>query len=175
MRKISVMAIGLLILATLSTSVWAYGPGGGRGHGRGMGPCADANLESMPGLNLSADQSAKIAALREANLTELKPLQDKKFSKQGELRLLWLKTNPDQEKITAVHKEIRAIRDQIQDKMLSYRFSLMKVLTPEQQALIKSKAGGRCFGPGAGFGPGQGRGNGPGGGQGPGMGMRGGW
>ena len=70
-------------------------------------------------------------------------------SKAGDLRLLWLEKTPDEAKIRATEKEIRALRDQMQDKSSDYRWAVYKSLTPEQQALLKkNKATGRCFGAG---------------------------
>jgi Spy/CpxP family protein refolding chaperone len=136
------------------------GPGGGPGYGPGGDPAVAS------GLNLTAEQQAKIADLRAAHFKDIKPLRDKMFSLRGDLRLLWLEKNPDQAKITATQKEIRSLRDQMQDKGTAYRLEVNKVLTPEQQAQFRST------GPGGGFGPGYGRGGrGPGYGPGGGMGM----
>ena len=90
------------------------------------------------------------------------------FSKRGELKLLWLQKTPDQEKITAVQKEIGSLRDQMQDKMTSHRLAMFNVLTPEQRTKVQAFVAGKGFGPraggcgagGPGFGPGAGpRGN----------------
>lgn len=86
------------------------------------------------------------------------------FSKRSELRLLWLQTNPDQAKITAVQKAIRSLRDQIQDKRTSQRLAVFNVLTPEQQTKAQAYGAGKGFGPGGGQsagGLGSGPGNGP--------------
>jgi Spy/CpxP family protein refolding chaperone len=99
-------------------------------------------------LNLTPKQTAKINALREANLRNIKSLQDEMFSKRGDLRLLWLQTNPDQEKIMAAQKEISALRDKMQDKITGYWLGFLKVLTSEQQEKVKSFKIGRGFGPG---------------------------
>jgi Spy/CpxP family protein refolding chaperone len=91
------------------------------------------------------------------------------FSKRGDLRLLWLQQNPNQDKILAGQKEIRNLRDQMQDKMTVYRLNVLKVLTPEQQEKVKSSRMGHGFGPGMRGGAGM-----HGGGPGTGM-MRGNW
>ena len=38
------------------------------------------------------------------------------FDKSVALRRLWLQDNPDKDKIIALQKEVRTLRDQIQDK-----------------------------------------------------------
>jgi Spy/CpxP family protein refolding chaperone len=140
--------------------------GGGKGHGSGS--CYGNDLSGVKGLNLTAEQKTKIEDMRTAHMKDVKPIQDKMHSKAGDLRLLWLEKSPDEAKIRATEKEIRALRDQMQDKGSDYRWAVYKVLTPEQQELLKqSKATGRCFGPGQGAG----KGMGPGMGQGMGHGM----
>ena len=168
MKKFAITLVTVLIVAFLSSYSFAYGPGPGRGHGGA--DCYGPDRSILSQLNLTPEQTAKINALREANMRATKPLRDKMFSKRGDLRLLWLQTNPDQNKIMAAQKEIRALRDQMQDKMTVYRLEVLKVLTPEQQEKLKSLKMGRGFGPGMKGGPGMG--GGPGWGGGPGM-MRG--
>jgi len=69
------------------------------------------------------------------------------FSKRGDLRLLWLQTSPNQAKITAVQKEIRSLRDQIQDKRTSQRLAVFDVLTPEQRTKAQAYGAGKGFAP----------------------------
>jgi len=174
MKKLTMTLVTVLVVAGLSAYAFAYGPGWGRGHGGG--DCYGLyglDESSLSQLSLTPEQTAKINALREANLINIKPLRDKMFIKRGDLRLLWLQTNPDQNKILATQKEIRTLRDQMQDKMTAYRLEVFKVLTPEQQEKLKSFKMGRGFGPGM-YGSGPGAGPGPGIGGGPGM-MRGNW
>ena len=100
-----------------------------------------------------------------------KATQDKMHSKAGDLRLLWLEKTPDEAKIRATEKEIRALRDQMQDKGTDYRWAAYKVLTPEQQELLKAEQGdgpllrpraGRRQGHGSGQRPRHGSRHGPG-------------
>jgi Spy/CpxP family protein refolding chaperone len=87
------------------------------------------------------------------------------FDKSVALRRLWLQPNPDKDKIIALQKEVRTLRDQVQDKSTLLRFEIRKVLTPEQKEKLASFGWDR----GPGFGPRGGmRGHG---GPGPGMGM----
>ena len=159
------LATILLLLAALAVPADAFR--GGRGYGNG--PCCSGDFANVPGLNLTAEQKTKIADMRSAHLKEVKPLQDQMFSKKGDLRLLWQEKNPDQAKITAKQKEIRVLRDQIEDKSTNHRWAIYKELTPEQQEALRAYGpAGRCFGGGDGFGPGAGGGRGPGDGRGPG-------
>jgi Spy/CpxP family protein refolding chaperone len=168
MKKLMILLTALLLVTAFVMPADAM-----RG-GRGSGCCNGNDLSAVPGLNLTAEQKTKIDDLRTAYLKDVKPLKDKMHSKAGDLKLLWLEKSPDEAKIRAAEKELRALRDQMQDKSADYRWAAYKALTPEQQALLKnSKAAGRCFGPGAG-GMGKGRGMGPGAGPGMGHGMGGG-
>lgn len=175
MKKLSMVFVAVLIATALASTTFAYGWGGGWGRGQGRGTCIggpgyEGDIPAASQLGLTADQTSKIKALREAHLQDIKPLQDKMFSKRGELKLLWLQTKPDQEKIMAVQKEIRSLRDQMQDKRTSQRLAVFNILTPEQQTKAQTFMG-RGFGPGGGGrcaggpgGPGGGPGFGPGGG-----------
>lgn len=162
--------VTVIIVTAFAAFAFASGPGPGRGHGGE--PYDSFDQATLSQLNLTADQTTKINAFREAFLKDTKPLQDKMFSKRGDLKLLWLQQNPDQEKILAVQKEIRALRDQIQEKRDVYRLNVYNVLTPEQKEKLKSYGPGRGFGHGMRGGAGWQGGPGYQGGD-PGMGMRG--
>jgi Spy/CpxP family protein refolding chaperone len=173
MKKI-LLAIGFtLFTLVISTNLMAFEYGRGRAHMMPERGRQQEGLYALYGkLNLSADQKAKIEALRNAHLRDIKPLQDQMFSKRGDLKLLWLQANPDKEKILAVQRDIRATRDKIEDKAVAHRVDVFTVLTPEQQEKARAFIGGHT--PGAGMGEGWGqRGMGPGAGpgSGPGSGM----
>ena len=169
MKKMMIAMTALLFLTAFVMPADAY-RGGGKGHGQGF--CNGSDLTGVQGLNLTAEQKTKIGDLRTAHLKDIKPIQDKLHSKAGDLRLLWLEKSPDEGKIRATEKEVRALRDQLDDKKSDYRWAVYKSLTPEQQELLKkNRATGRCFGPGPGAGKGMGQGRGPGMGPGAGPGM----
>jgi len=180
MKKLMVTVMALTVTAVIASTALAFGPG----RGPGYGPCGRGDYEGYRGLNLTAEQKTKINELRDAHFKDVKPLRDQMFTKRDELRKLWLEPNPDQAKITAAQKEMRAVRDQMQDKMTAFRLDASKVLTQEQrekaQSFAAGYAAGRGYGPGRGYG--KGRGFGPdscGGGdcqgRGPGAGGRGKW
>ena len=167
MKKFSFTLLMSLLIAGLATAAFAWGGGpgmGGHGRGPGYGPCGGDHMAALSQLNLTAEQMEKIRALKESFLKETKPLRDKMFSKRGDLRLLWLEKSPDQDKILAAKKELRILRDQMEDKMTAQRLAVFNnVLTPEQQnkarALMAKRHG---HGPGMmGHGPGMGSGMGP--------------
>ncbi len=150
MKKLMAV-LGCVLLSMVVTANLAA-DGGPRGRGRACNEKARHHEKGgeyalFAKLNLTNEQKAKARELREAHLRDVKPLRDQIFSKSGDLRLLWLQANPDKEKILAVQKEIRSLRDQMQDKNTALRVDIVNVLTPEQRE--KAKA----FGPGCGLYP----------------------
>jgi Spy/CpxP family protein refolding chaperone len=152
--KWTMTAAVLLFAAAITTS--AFGFGWGRGPGFGYGPRGD--FARFAGLELTADQQAKLTAMRDAQFKAIEPLRQQMFAKRDELRKLWLAPATDRDAILAAQKEMRVLRDQVQDKMTAFRLDALQVLTPEQQEKLKSAVNGRRFGPGRGMGPGAWRG-----------------
>ena len=159
MKKVILTVMAVLFVAAVATSAFAFG----WGRGPGYGPCARGDFQGPAGLNLTAEQTAKIKEMRETQWKEMKPLQEQMFTKRDEIRKLWLEPNPDQAKITAAQKEMRSFRDQMEDRMTAYRLEAVKVLTLEQREKIGSFVQGRGRGPGHGRGFGPMHGFGPGG------------
>jgi Spy/CpxP family protein refolding chaperone len=160
MRKTKIALMAVLIGLFFTSQALAWGPGGGRG----CGSCWQGGLDR---LNLTDDQKAKIEALQTATDKVTRPLREKIFDKSVELRRLWLQAAPDKDKIVAAQKELRVLRDEMQDKITNLRLEIRKVLTPEQN----EKLAGMPWGRGPGFGP-RGGMRGPGQfGPGPGLGM----
>jgi len=152
-------AIALAAIMVTPAAAWKDGMRGGYGYGTYYA----ADITAAPGLNLTTEQVAKLSALREAHLRDIKLLQDQMYSKKGELRLLWLERTPNQKKILAAQKEMQTLRDKLYEKGTIFRLDTTKVLTPEQQAQAQVQA----YRPGRGYAYGKGmRGHG-------GMGMRG--
>jgi Spy/CpxP family protein refolding chaperone len=154
MKKITLTVMAVLFAAAVATSAFAFG----WGRGPGYGPCARGDFQGPAGLNLTAEQTAKIKEIRDAQWKEMKPLQRQMFTKRDELRDLWLEPKLDEAKITAAQKEMRSLRNQMEDRMTAFRLEAAKVLTPEQKEKIGFFVQGRGFGhrrgPMHGFGPG---------------------
>jgi Spy/CpxP family protein refolding chaperone len=166
MKKLTLvlMVVGLGLL--FGASAFAFGgpregggPGPGYGNHDGRGHCSESGLRK---LNLSDEQKTKIEALQTEHEKDIRPTREKMFDKSVELRRLWLQTNPDKNKIYTAQKEVRALRDKIEDKDTALRFEINKVLTPEQQEKLVNSGWGRRLGFGprggmrdkGGFGPG---------------------
>jgi zinc resistance-associated protein len=138
MKKVMTVAAVIALAAVVASPAMAY-RGMIKGFDRGSGGYAMMN--PARGFDLTAEQTQKINALREAHLKEIKPIQDQLYAKNGELRLLWLANTPDQEKILSLQREARGLRDQLADKTTANRIEARKILTPEQLAKAQSYNG----------------------------------
>jgi Spy/CpxP family protein refolding chaperone len=150
MKKLMTLVAAIALAAMMVTPAAAWKDGMRGGYGQGGYYAED--ITSAPGLNLTAEQVAKLNALREAHLRDIKPLQDQSYSKRGELRLLWLERTPDQNKIMAAQKEYQTVRDKLYEKGTIFRLETTKVLTPEQQAQVQIQS----YRPGRGYAYGKG-------------------
>ncbi len=138
MKKVMTVVAVIALAAVVASPAMAYR---GMGGWYDRGPGSYAMMDASWGIDLTTEQTQKINALRESHLKEIKPIQDQLYSKSGDLRLLWLAKTPDQEKVLALQKEVRNLRDQLADKMTSFRLEARKVLTPEQLAKVQSSQG----------------------------------
>jgi len=150
MKKATLTVMAVLFVAAIATSAFAFG----WGRGPGYGPCGRGDFGGPAGLNLAPEQTAKFKEMGEAQSKELKPLQEKMFTKRDEIRKLWLEATPNQAAIAAAQKEMRSLRDQIQDKTTAFRLDAMKTLTPEQQGKLRTSFSEQGSGPGCGMGRG---------------------
>lgn len=141
------LALGVALVATVAL---AWGPGFGPRFGRGFGGPA-FGVPPIP--DLTAEQSAKIEALRDGFLKEIEPLQKDLFAKQAELRTLWSNPSSEPSAISAKQKDIFNLQAQLQEKGTNLGLEIRKVLTPEQLAQLPAFSQDSSFGPGPGFGP----------------------
>lgn len=147
MKKLVLAAMVVAMGVLLTVPAFAFGSREGKGFdgGRGDGYCGKAALSK---LNLSDEQKTKMEALQTAHLKDVRPLREKMTDKSAELRKEWLKANPDKGKINAAQKEIRALRDSVEDKATAFKLEIRKLLTPEQN----EKLANSHWGKGSGFG-----------------------
>ena len=145
MKKITLTLLTLAVGLVLSMPVFASGPGQGMRHGGGN----HHEYTVWSKLNLTDAQKAKIEALQIAHRKEIRPVREKMFDKSVELRRMWLQENPDKDKILALQKEVRVLRDQLEDKTTAHKLEVRKVLTPEQREKLVNSGWdkGKGFGP----------------------------
>lgn len=111
--------------------------------GYGSGPGNVEDIAEKGDLDLTTEQKEKINTLREAHLRDISPLQERLYVKSRELKELWLAKAPDREGILAFQREVQALRNQLMEKITSYLLDVRQILTPEQQAKIRSYGPGR--------------------------------
>jgi Spy/CpxP family protein refolding chaperone len=109
------LALGLIL--TLGFTSWAdpYGMVGHRGHWQKFA-------------NLTPEQVGKLFDLRQKFLDDTASLRKEKLVKKAELRALWRAENPDEKQILAKLKEINAVRDKLQEKVVPFRLQVKKIL-----------------------------------------------
>ena len=140
MKNVMMIVAVIALAAIVASPAMAYR---GMGVGYGSGPGNVVDIGAARGLDLTAEQTEKINIMRAAHLKDIQPLKDQMLSKSKEMRSLWLAATPDKEKIIALQKEAQGLRDQLTDKITTYRLEVRQVLTPEQQAKIQAYGTGR--------------------------------
>jgi Spy/CpxP family protein refolding chaperone len=148
MKKLTFVLMAAALGVFLTVSAFAFGPGRCTGNGPGGDPGYYRD-KIFKNLNITDDQKTKMEALQTAHLKDVRPLREKMFDKSVELRRLWLQANPDKNKINSAQKEMRTLRDNIEDKDTALKLEIRKLLTPEQNEKMANSPWGR----GKGFGP----------------------
>jgi Spy/CpxP family protein refolding chaperone len=136
MKTIRFIGVVVLLIVTVSADVLAYREGGDRGSGYGYGPDLDDRV--MTELNLTADQEARIVKLRAAHARGIQPLQNELDSRRRELKELWLQRSLDQDRIAAVEREVRILREKIRGKIKDHQRAVFSILTPEQRNWLQA-------------------------------------
>ena len=131
-KGLPVLLMVVLILG-LSTAAWA------RPFGCGPG-----------GMNITPEQAGQLFDLKQQFMNDTASIRKAMWMKRAEMATLWKAENPDQTQIKAKQKEMNALKEQFQEKMVAFRLQARKI---------------------APFGPGKGMGRGMGMGMGGGMGM----
>lgn len=112
-------------------------PGSGRGRRFPGGFSAEGGFGHMAldlsMLNLSDEQKNKITAIRGRNAARAKELRQSLGTKRGEFRDLLFSESATNDQITAKRDEMRALKDEAENLMLSDFLAIRAVLTPEQR------------------------------------------
>jgi len=98
----------------------------------GRGNCQMDWAGNQPGLNLTADQTNAFNDLQSNHVAEVSSVRQAIRQKQLESDRLFLDASPDAAKLTALQKEISALKAQVAEKNLSYQLQARKLLTAEQ-------------------------------------------
>jgi len=117
----------------------------------GRGSYFAADITKLLDLKLTDEQMAKLNALRNVYLFEIKPLQDQMYSKSSELKGLWLEQTTDHQKIELLQKETQTLRDVMLEKVAAYRRETRQILTGQQQTTLESYRAKRGYHSGKGM------------------------
>jgi Spy/CpxP family protein refolding chaperone len=136
MKKVMIIVAALVLgVAAAPPSMAAHREWQG---GYGSEPGNVTDIAGIPGLNLSADQTERIGALRQVHRRDIRPLQEQLMGKSRELRELWLAKMPDRERILALQREVHDLRGRLLEKLTGYRLEVLQMLTPDQQAKVQT-------------------------------------
>jgi Spy/CpxP family protein refolding chaperone len=123
-KKLSVavlLALGLFL--SLAFTSWAQ-PWGMKGHQGHWGHCGHHGKFA----NLTPEQAGKLFDLRQKFLDDTAGLRKDMVVKRAELRALWRAENPDERQILAKLKEINAVKEKFQEKVVPFRLQVKKIL-----------------------------------------------
>ncbi len=90
---------------------------------------------------LSPAVQQKLAELRVAMTRKAAPLRAQLEVKQGELRLLWMATQPDRKAIMKKLAELSAAHDKLVEAQVDLDLAVLKLLTPAQRAMMAPPPG----------------------------------
>ena len=139
MKKSFITLAAIFVALILTVPAFAFGYHGGRGDCSGWRNFDESGCGGQCGnllfkrLNLTDEQKSKFDTLQLNHKKEVRPIREKMFDKSAELRKLWLQVNPDKDKINAKQKEVRVLRDQLEDKRTAFRLEVNKLMTAEQK------------------------------------------
>jgi Spy/CpxP family protein refolding chaperone len=111
-----------------------------------------SSLAANTKMKLTADQVVQLHALDEKYGQEIDPIREKLYGKGRELKAEWLQTEPNQDKIEAIHRDVTNLREQMRATLAAHRSDVLKILTLEQRAQVPDEGLGHVFTKPTGFG-----------------------
>jgi Spy/CpxP family protein refolding chaperone len=89
------------------------------------------------GLNLTAEQNARIRTMEEKWTRQFEPLQSRWYETRKELKAEWLKTEIDRRRIDVLQDEVAGLRERMREKIADRRAEVLEILTAEQRARVE--------------------------------------
>jgi Spy/CpxP family protein refolding chaperone len=148
--------IMVVLFLALTTTVFAFGHRGGFGSSGcdGQGAGFGGPMGIAANLNLSKEQTEKMWQIREKFHNDTQKIRYELFQKHIELKNLYADPKADEATLLAKQKELNALRQGMQDRMIQMRLEQRKILTPEQIKKLSETSYGPGFGKkGGGRGP----------------------
>ena len=103
---LTALALSLALAGSALAGTWCMGPG----------PA-----------NLTPEQTNQVYSLRTKFMNDTDSLRQQMFVKRTELANLWAAPTPDENQIRAKQKELNALRDNMQEKAVSYQVQARKI------------------------------------------------
>jgi len=133
MRKLVGLLVGAALVAAVAVPLFAHGPGWGRGHHMmgpwGSGPGYHSDYERGY-RNLTEEQRTQLEQLDRKFYDETGDLRNEIWTNSAQLNTLLNSSNPDNEKVRALQKELSNLQAKLDEKRLNYELEARKI-TPE--------------------------------------------
>ncbi len=141
-RKPVLISLTLIIALSVMTGA-AFAQPFKMGRGQNHWQMMDERIVSN--LDLSPKQVQEIDSLKTSLEKETAPLRITRNRLRTELDLLWMQEKPELDKITDKEKALHELAWQLKEKLIAFRVSFRKVLTPEQLTqFLATHCGGPC-------------------------------
>lgn len=127
---------------------YGMGPGMMWGGAYGMGPGMMMGYGALNGLDLSAEQRAKIDKIFDGEQKQHWGIMGQMMEEQSKLRDLYNADQPDPKKVGAVYGQIAKLRQQMLETHVQASNQMQQVLTKEQREQLQQwRRGGWGWGP----------------------------
>ena len=128
--KKAILAVSLILSLLMVSQTMAWSPRNGNPPMNGIG------MGWMSNLNLTQDQKAKLAELRQNMVKETMTVRSKLAALSIEFRTLFVRQDADEAKLKAMHSKMLTMQRRLQETLLTYRLAMRKILTPQQLSML---------------------------------------
>lgn len=132
--KKPIFALSFIMSLLMASQVMAWEPCNGHPNMSSMG------AGWMSNLNLTQDQRAKLAELRQNFLKDTTETRSKLAATRVELRALFAQ-GAGGKKLKALHAKMLDLQRKLQERRFEFRLSMRKILTPGQLAMLPQGRG----------------------------------
>ncbi|NLE64305.1 MAG: periplasmic heavy metal sensor [Elusimicrobia bacterium] len=142
-RGQEIVLCGILSIFLMTPAVWARPFGERRGSAEDREEQGRRHFAQMSEkLNLSAEQQAQLDENRRQHKTEFDELMASIEDKREELRVALESPWLDQQRVTAIHEDLKKLMNKKEDLRLAAILSIRDILTPEQFVRFQEMAPG---------------------------------
>lgn len=125
MKKSLIITSTLLIVALMTVTAFAWGPGQGKGNFR---DCPRFDNRNNPGLdNLTQEQKDSLNALHQKFVDETYEIRSAKMTAREQLRMLMATSAPDKTKLNKLSRQMTDLQQQLMDKRIDFTLEAKKI------------------------------------------------